>query len=338
MFSGGKGKKERVLTPWVPGTPVDYIKKEDGKVYVENCGQEYPIMQEEDFLKFRDFADDISDAWTLRLQKGSVYVWDRPSIDKTKSSINMVKLFSEFPVAPETMYDCLHDADYRAVWDTSMGEGYNICHLDDNNDIGYYMLKLPAVVANRDFCNERSWRNVDGREFIIMNHSVLHEKCPPTKAVRGISVMSGYLIRPHGTGCSITYVSQSDPKGWIPVKIMNSVITSQGPNLIEKLKEVSKEYPAWREKRGAEKENFPWRTDPQPWSAPQPDRTIVWYCEKNGLNAEEVLGKPVVAVEGNGAVASDVPVPPAEDGEEEAPPKENGEEESLLTKTEEETQ
>eukprot|EP01064_Diplonema_japonicum_P035988 TRINITY_DN7959_c0_g1_i1.p1 TRINITY_DN7959_c0_g1~~TRINITY_DN7959_c0_g1_i1.p1 ORF type:complete len:302 (+),score=47.96 TRINITY_DN7959_c0_g1_i1:50-955(+) len=290
MFGKKKEEKVKHVDTWVPGTKVDYIKKDDGKTYVTNSGQDYPIMQEEDFLKFRDFADDSSDAWTLRLHKGSVYVWDRPSVDKEKSSINMVKLFSEFPgVTPETMYDCLHDADYRVVWDTSMGDGYNICHLDDNNDVGYYLLKLPAVVANRDFCNERSWRNVDGREFIIMNHSVVHEKCPPTKAVRGQSIISGYLIRPHGTGCSITYVSQSDPKGWIPVKIMNSIITSQGPNLIEKLKDVSKVYPDWKKKNSADR--FPWRTGPQPWSTTQPNRTIQWFCEQTKIDIVDVLGK-----------------------------------------------
>eukprot|EP00659_Diplonema_papillatum_P021660 gene21660-33340_t len=173
--------------------------------------------------KFRQFADDATAAWTLHHSKHNIFVWDRPSENKVKCGVNIIKLFAEFPkIPPHVMYDTLHDPDYRPVWDSSMGEGYNICHLDANNDVGYYLLKLPPLVANRDFCNERSWRNVNEKEFIIMNHSEPHQMCPPTKAVRGDSIISGFLIRPHLDGCSITYVSQSDPKGWIPVSVLNA--------------------------------------------------------------------------------------------------------------------
>lgn len=36
------------------------------------------------------------------------------------------------------MYDVLHDADYRRIWDDNMLECYEICQLDRYNDIGYY--------------------------------------------------------------------------------------------------------------------------------------------------------------------------------------------------------
>ena len=134
--------------------------------------------------KFREFADDASEAWALKAEKKEIFVFDRPSQDKSKCAVNIVKLFAEFKnVKPEVLYDALHDAEYRTTWDTGMIEGYNLVHLDANNDVGYYHLKLPTGVANRDFCNQRSWRNFDNKEFIIMNHSEPHERCPPTYAI-----------------------------------------------------------------------------------------------------------------------------------------------------------
>lgn len=47
-------------------------------------------------------------------------VWSKPS---SASHINIVKCLAVFKgVAPEVLYDTLHDAEYRAVWDENMIE------------------------------------------------------------------------------------------------------------------------------------------------------------------------------------------------------------------------
>jgi hypothetical protein len=70
-------------------------------------------------------------------------------------------------------------------------------------------------VSNRDFVNQRSWRVTDNKEFIIMNHSVVHPKQPEKKGfVRANSIMTGYLVRVREDGgCTLTYLTQTDPRG-----------------------------------------------------------------------------------------------------------------------------
>lgn len=46
------------------------------------------------------------------------------------------------------MYDVLHDADYRRIWDDNMLECYEICQLDRYNDIGYYSSESISFSCN----------------------------------------------------------------------------------------------------------------------------------------------------------------------------------------------
>lgn len=44
-------------------------------------------------------------------------------------------------VSAETMYDVLHDIDYRRKWDSNVIETFDIGKLTVNADVGYYSCK-----------------------------------------------------------------------------------------------------------------------------------------------------------------------------------------------------
>ena len=63
----------------------------------------------------------------------------------------------------------------------------------------FFAVSCPAPMKNRDFVIESSWLQTKN-EFMIINHSVYHSKCPPKKGfVRGTSFLTG---EPPGRGLS----------------------------------------------------------------------------------------------------------------------------------------
>lgn len=113
-------------------------------------------------------------------------------------------------VSAETMYDVLHDIEYRKKWDTNVIETFDIGKLTVNADVGYYSCmfhrrfiqtcatmhakshqfwphffffacssltltigKCPNPLRNRDVVTLRSWLPM-GKDYIIMNYSVKH--------------------------------------------------------------------------------------------------------------------------------------------------------------------
>lgn len=225
-------------------------------------------------------------------------------------NFKMIKVACPFKdVSASTLYDVLHDPAYRKSWDSSMIEGYEICCINPNNDIGYYSLKAPKPLKARDFVTQRSWLDM-GQEKFILNHSVNHELAPPKKnLVRGISHLTGYYIttshaRSDTPGCHLCYVTQSDPKGKLPVWAVNKAANFIAPKVMTKIHKAAKGYEKWK---AAHNPHFkPW-VFPEQMSLPRLDM-------KQILSTED-LEKAEAIDEMDASEGKDEIIPDAENGD-----------------------
>ncbi|ETE63692.1 PCTP-like protein, partial [Ophiophagus hannah] len=138
-------------------------------------------------------------------------------------------------VSAETVFDVLHDTEYRKKWDLNVIETHEIARLSDNADVGYYSWKCPKPLKNRDVVTLRSWRVLD-KSYVILNFSVKHQKYPPRKdLVRAVSLLAGYLVQPTGpSSCCLTYLAQ----------------------IMKKMYKACLKYPSWKQQHNAGKK--PW--------------------------------------------------------------------------------
>jgi len=206
---------------------------------------------------FEDFINRCNEdaGWELCHDKDGVKVWNQ---EVPNSDINAVKVRTIFKDIPAlVLYDVFHDAEYRREWDENMIDGHEFEQLDETNDVGYYSVKCPVPLSDRDFVNQRSWR-VKDNTYVIKNHSVNYPKCPEKKGfVRARSIRTGYFILALEQGCQLSYLTQSDPKGKIPSPISNMVTKKLAPKIIQKISKAAIAYPEWKKKHNPD--SHPWR-------------------------------------------------------------------------------
>lgn len=243
---------------------------DNGERYAECKGHRYMLMTLPHFRTFRAMALSNDPAWTTHYSDDLLRVESKPPEDKT-TALNIIRATRVMAnVPPLVLYNQLHDAQYRATWDTNMIEGYNITQLDKHNDVGYYAAKFPWPLSNRDFCNQRSWMEFTNGEYIIFNHSEPHPDCPEKKGfVRARSILTGFYIRPNadGPGTQLIYLTQSDPCGSIPHSIINFAMTKGAKMILNNCEKYSEEYPAYAAKTYPADYVYPWRTPKMDWDS-----------------------------------------------------------------------
>lgn len=136
---------------------------------------------------------------------------------------------------------------------------YEVINKCNEND--QLTVSCPPPIQNRDFMLQRSWLATQQR-ISIYNHSIHHKDHPPKKYyVRGISHLTGnkaertlstltkpstpstgYVIEPlpgQNKGCSLHYISLTDPRGAIPAWAINKSTQFFAPKVTEDHTQIS---------------------------------------------------------------------------------------------------
>ncbi|XP_049549228.1 START domain-containing protein 10-like [Anopheles darlingi] len=207
------------------------------------------IADDSDFEALKRLVDN-HDGWTLELSKSDTQVYTRPV---PGCNFNMVKIHTEFTdVTADTVFDVLHDPDYRKVWDSHMLASEEIGILNVNNDVGYYAMSCPPPLKPRDFVLQRSWLDTGPQgEQMLLSRSVPHKQYPPKKGyVRAMSYITGFVLRTDAhlkTGCTLKYVAHCDPQGTLPPWLVNKVTHTLGPRMVKDLKKAALGYVSWKQ-------------------------------------------------------------------------------------------
>lgn len=219
------------------------------------------VPDEAAFSNFRDQCLSAAN-WVSKYDKHGMQVWVEVPPKGTSVKVHKIKCKMTIKdVSAATMYDVLHDGQYRKQWDPNMLEGFDIARLSDNADVGYYSWLCPKPIKNRDVVTLRSWKVTDD-EYFIINFSVKHPKYPPRRdLVRAISVLTGYFIKPIGpNSCTFMYLSQADPKGSLPKWLVNKAYQVLAPQGMKSVHMAGQNYPGWKQ------QNSP---DQKPWLHPE---------------------------------------------------------------------
>ncbi|XP_068182361.1 START domain containing 14 [Antennarius striatus] len=203
---------------------------------------------------FEDFKKQClsTENWRKKYDSNGMQVWVEVPSKKGNhgSQVHKIKCRMAIKDVPaDTMYDVIHDGEYRKQWDLNMLESFDIARLSHNADLGYYSWKCPSPIKNRDVVTLRSWKQMD-EDYIIVNFSVKHSKYPPyTNLVRAVSILTGYFIRPTGpNSCIFIYLSQADPKGSIPKVVVNGASQILAPKVLKSVHNAGQNYPDWKKK------------------------------------------------------------------------------------------
>jgi len=202
-------------------------------------------------------ACNTMDGWNLMDHSGNYIIYERSPTDfpfweseNFPSRIPIAKIHVSWPdLSAELLFNTLMDDEYRGVWDTKMKKGGLVCRLDDRNYITYYSVQGPFGIKSRDWVLQRTSQVKSNEEFIILSRSVCHSDYPETSEfVRANSVLTGFYIRDlKEKGCSVTYITQTDPKGSVPSWAYRWASRIYAPYMMTTFYQACQNYKSWKQ-------------------------------------------------------------------------------------------
>ncbi|EFC35737.1 predicted protein [Naegleria gruberi] len=153
-------------------------------------------------------------------------------------------------LTPEQVANVLWDSNHVLKLSTSLSEIKSLKKVEDI-EVVVHSHKSPAFgVSKRDYLICRRLKKREDGSIVLCQKSVVDNALYPEQSgyVRGDLLVSGYVIKPvkkpnetTATSCHVTYVIQTDVKGWIPdfvKKMANSQLCSQLLDLYSYVKKL----------------------------------------------------------------------------------------------------
>ena len=176
----------------------------------------------------RTMADALSDSrstanWDPVLNAKGVRVWKRVEHAERTSAPMAIKSQVFAAVPPRFFTDLLLTRDYDTarLFNPTLDGGQDIEWFSKHERISHVRTKPVLILKPRDFVvRVRRESRIDGTE-LVLNANTVHRLAPVAQShVRG--VLNGlHLVEPHEDGCVYTMTSRMDPKGVIPMFIVN---------------------------------------------------------------------------------------------------------------------
>ena len=178
----------------------------------------------------RAMADALADTrstknWDPVLHAKGVRVWKRVEHAERTSAPMAIKSQVYAAVPPRFFTDLLLTRDYDTarLFNPTLDGGSDIEWFSKHERISHVRTKPVLILKPRDFVvRVRRESRIDGTE-LVLNANTVHRLAPVAQShVRG--VLNGlHLVEPSedGPGCVYTMVSAMDPRGSIPMVIVN---------------------------------------------------------------------------------------------------------------------
>ena len=212
----------------------------------------------------RTMADALADTkstanWDPVLHAKGVRVWKRVEKAERTSAPMSIKSSVFAAVPPRFFTDLLLTRDYATarLFNPTLDGGSDIEWFSKHERISHVRTKPVLILKPRDFVvRVRRESRGDGTE-LVLNSPDVHHLAPVVRShVRG-TINGLHLIEPSkdGTGCVYTMVSQMDPRGSIPMVIVNWFAMRRPLQYMVALRDLAEE----RYARGSEVQAAPAR-------------------------------------------------------------------------------
>jgi hypothetical protein len=194
----------------------------------------FSMIDDKDFLEYRRILADedqifkpFSDVKGIEAFKGPI---DSDNFYSIKAIAKLEKL------SRTSMVQLLTDVELRKSWDAFMKDFVIIERFSEHQDMIYISSKLPRGITDRDYVQYRCIREEEGMTTILFKHAEHAGALDRSGHQRGAIKIMGYQIKDlplqssNGGGCELSLISVNNPKGSIPMKLINWLgLPAKGP-------------------------------------------------------------------------------------------------------------